>query len=351
LISSADELKSVESPDKDIAQKYRNLLDRKWTDIDVWPALIARSEEQLFAALRALFWPLAGTIAAFCIGVGAYGRSSLKGESAPKAAESDSLLQSARPPESLFGLSLVNLVVLGAGFGGCFLFEVNGFKWELTRFMIPGYGIGMLLAVASASHLLERHVNASRAKLWLAAFVMLVCFGPATFLAYTCIKNIYPVSGGFSFARRLERLVTRTGTGFSKEEYSAHIQGMLSNAVQFAAQRTAFGGVFTPFAILLRGTTISVEETNINMEPASQREALFLKLETLNLAASFDGVAVVDMVHENGADPDDCAFLVTIEHKDADPSTYKVPFKRRQKQLELGSVSRTQAVQRLLPWQ
>ena len=209
----------------------------------------------------------------------------------------------------------------------------------------------MLLVVGSAAHLIANNADESRVKTWLAALVAILCFGPTTFLAYNCLKNMVSQSGGLSFVRRIERLITRTGPGFSKGEYSTNIQGILSNAVQVASQRISFGGTFTPFALVLRGTALSVEETNVTLDAAKQTEALFQKLEDLSRSSSFNGVAVVEMVQENTAAPDDFAFVVTIEHLDADPSTYKIPFKRRQKNHELGGISRMDAPQRLLPWQ
>jgi hypothetical protein len=351
LVSGADEALSVESPLKESVQRFQRHLERKWIDAEAWPAIVVMGEEYLVSALRALFWPIAGTIAAFVLGVRAQRRGGIKRAvmAHNRGAQDTSVLEGL--PPYLFSLSLVNAVVLSAGFAACYLFEVNGYKWELTRFMIPGYGIGMLLVIGSGAHLIKEHADASRAKSWMAALIGVVCLGPAIFITYTCIRNIFSDIGGFTFARRAARMITLSGTGVSKGEYSAIIQSMLNNALQIAGQRTSFGGTFTPFALVLRDVSLSVEESNITLDASEQFESLFQKLEAIKLKSPFKAVALVNMVCGTESDPQDCSFWVTVEHVDADPAIYKFPFKRHGKNLEIGNFSKTEAAQRLIPWQ
>lgn len=350
FFSSCDDFKNAESPPVESVRKLHLLLDQKWKDIDVWPSILGMCEDYAFSALRALFWPLAGTVAAFLIGFNARRRLGSARASQELGSEESAVSGETLFLRYLFPLSVTNLFLFGAGAGACFLFEFNGFKWELSRFMIPGYGLGMILLVGSAGHVIDSFTSGARAINCMSAVVGLTCFGPATFLAYNCLRNISSGSAGFSFSKRLERLVTRTGVGVGRTEYTSNIQGILRNLLQIAGQRISFGGSFTPFALVLRATALQVEEANVTLDADKQEEALCKKLESLALQSPYDGVGIINIFRESGSAPEDGTFVVTIEHKDADPSVFKIPFRIKNKLVEFGTVSTSSGTQRLLPW-
>lgn len=118
----------------------------------------------------------------------------------------------------LRALFSVSVLLFSVGFLIAYPFILNGeFKWELSRFMIPGYTLSMVSLVVSLNRfylLLEGF----KAKLLLASISLLLFFGPAYNSVFIVYKNVVG-SGGFdSFAGRVEALLTFSGIVHGSEE-------------------------------------------------------------------------------------------------------------------------------------
>jgi hypothetical protein len=109
---------------------------------EVYRSQAFRIESLAWTACRMMFFPLVG-VCGFCLALCWRERR----EDAP-------LLNS-----RAFGLSAA--LSLAAGLGLAFLFDYNGFKWEMTRFMIPGAVLG-LVALILMSHAAERALVPAR---------------------------------------------------------------------------------------------------------------------------------------------------------------------------------------------
>jgi hypothetical protein len=73
------------------------------------------------------------------------------------------------------------------GFIICFTVMVNGFKWELSRFLIPGMTIGMLGFSLYVLMLLKREFKTNR--FWIYMIIFIIFCGPILDLFGTSLKN------------------------------------------------------------------------------------------------------------------------------------------------------------------
>ncbi len=156
---------------------------------EVYRSLTFRVESRAWTALRMMFFPIAGIVGLRLV-----------------------LLARARPagglpPADLNYLNGSAALCLAAGLGAAFVFEYHGFKWELTRFLIPGVLLGLISLILFA-HAVERTVSSKgpRVLLW-AVLVILGTTGPVVEFLVTAHKHfVGPESEHAPLSARLETL-------------------------------------------------------------------------------------------------------------------------------------------------
>jgi hypothetical protein len=103
----------------------------------------------------------------------------------------------------------INLTAILILFLGLFLnafFNIDGFKWELTRFLILGYFLGMFTLLLSLNFLHKKHILSRFLLLFIASFLT---FGPVVNSVYTIGNNLQ--SQGILYEERLQMLVNYIG--------------------------------------------------------------------------------------------------------------------------------------------
>ncbi|MGK5008325.1 hypothetical protein [Janthinobacterium sp. MDB2-8] len=144
-------------------------------------------EQLFFTSLRILFFPIAGLIAIFLIW---------------RKAGIPSNTQHYPITPSHATLSIFGIYTFLIGFLIDFTLLVNGYKWELSRFMIPGILIGMLGFSLYAIGFVDR--NLKKGRYFLAATVFIMICGPIVNLFATTAKNITDTPGSPSMAERIK---------------------------------------------------------------------------------------------------------------------------------------------------
>jgi hypothetical protein len=141
-------------------------------------------ESQLWMTLRLLFFPLAGILA-----LSAFGLSS----------KSDALDARSR---SFWAQATIGS--LFPGFVACFWFIYPGYKWELTRFLLPGV-MTTLPALVIVVHFIGMSVPRTRGWLWAA---LLICGTPGPLIQWSeGVVGSFLDAGAPPVSARLEKLL------------------------------------------------------------------------------------------------------------------------------------------------
>jgi len=94
------------------------------------------------------------------------------------------------------------------GFILCFSFSLNGYKWELSRFLIPGVSIGMLGMALTAIHFTKKTVPSR--KIFIFFISLFLLSGPAIDLVLTSGRNAFKFLNKDIFLSHFMELI---GTG------------------------------------------------------------------------------------------------------------------------------------------
>jgi hypothetical protein len=90
-------------------------------------------------------------------------------------------------------------VLLIFGFIFCFSFSLNGYKWELSRFLIPGISIGMIGISLATVHVLSKPACIQKPFVFLIS--LFVVFGPAVnFISTSSINAYYLIDNNILFS-------------------------------------------------------------------------------------------------------------------------------------------------------
>ena len=132
------------------------------------------SEQIVFTSLRVLFFPIVGILSLFLISRSNQDHAVLK--------HKDIALPSFR---LIYILGIYTFII---GFIISFSLSLNGYKWELSRFLIPGITIGMLAISLSVLRLFNKNSNSGH--FWLIALIVIMTIGPLMSMLSTEVKNI-----------------------------------------------------------------------------------------------------------------------------------------------------------------
>jgi len=142
------------------------------------PTALWFTEQLLMTALRVLFFPALGIAALYWVR-----------EAAPeRIVPGDDLV--------LPSLNLANAasIALGVGFLLAFSIELNGYKWELVRFLIPGIILGMLCFAVSFCALLERPQTSANFVAAVKVLLAIMFAGPSINIILTASQSIQTLS-------------------------------------------------------------------------------------------------------------------------------------------------------------
>ena len=108
-----------------------------------------------------------------------------------------------------YSLLLNGAVVFAVGF--CFAYfiygnkwEVYGIKWELSRFLIPGYVMGLIALVLSLKYLIATKVPPKMRALSWFAIIFIMTFGPIFDTMLTIVQNLTAQKDNLELLKRLE---------------------------------------------------------------------------------------------------------------------------------------------------
>jgi hypothetical protein len=130
-------------------------------------------EQVFFTSIRVLFFPILGIVALYYL--------------SRREMASPSLEQNIVAIPSVKTLLFLGAYVMLIGFIICFTVMVNGFKWEFSRFLIPGVTIGMLGFSLYVLMLLKSEFKANR--LWIYMGIFIIVCGSVLDLFGTSLKN------------------------------------------------------------------------------------------------------------------------------------------------------------------
>ena len=105
----------------------------------------------------------------------------------------------------------ISILLLLLGFGIAFVIQIGNYKWELSRFLIIGYSLGMIALVLSV-YVISRMLKSTLQKkiLW-AALLFFTAFGPLYNLAWTAAYHLFVKANSVGLPQRIYDLLTLSG--------------------------------------------------------------------------------------------------------------------------------------------
>lgn len=171
----------------DHAVSRRELLADARTNksMDALHELYYRAETDLFSVMRVSFFPILGTVMLWRI---------------VRRMKADG-------PHALKDLWFVSSFSLLCGIAISFSIMLNGYKWELSRFLIPGYLLGLVSFVVALDSMLDGTTKA-KARMIVAAALVAMTFGPVFNSGMILHRNVYFSKGNVvPFNERLKMIV------------------------------------------------------------------------------------------------------------------------------------------------
>jgi hypothetical protein len=160
---------------------------------DMYYALWYEIENDFFNSLRITFFPLFGLVLPWFI-------SGFR-----KVSLDDDL-------SNIKKLWFASLVIFLLGYFIVFLGDFNGYKWELSRFMLLGYAISPICFLAGMNIILKK---ISKRNSWLIIFIVMfvMTFGPITLVISQIRKNVFDSGNNkvLPFSERFNMLVNLQG--------------------------------------------------------------------------------------------------------------------------------------------
>ena len=153
--------------------------------MDALHELYYRAETDLFSVIRVSFFPILGIVMLWRI----------------------AKRMKAAGPHVLKDLCFVSAFTLLCGIAISYSIMLNGYKWELTRFLIPGYLLGLVSFVVALDSVLEGTTKV-KARMIVAAVLVAMTFGPVFNSVMILHRNIYLSKPNVvSFNERLKLIV------------------------------------------------------------------------------------------------------------------------------------------------
>ena len=131
-------------------------------------------EQSFITSIRVLFWPLLGIILI---------RNKIK----INENKLDGLGKLAPSLNIILSIGFFTLII---GFLLSYSISLNGYKWELSRFMIPGVAIGMVALILT---ILENFKSKRIGVLSFITLFILLIGGPVFDLIYNIFKNLFQI--------------------------------------------------------------------------------------------------------------------------------------------------------------
>jgi len=299
-------------------------------------------EDFAFQALRVMLYPMAG----FVLALWAWRVTRARRGKVPKG-DSDN--------PQMRELALCGGLVFLCGGAVSYLFAVGGYKWELTRFLMPGIALGLMALPAALYHLL-RHL-ARKAVWWVLSVTMcLLVFGPTWSMGLGLVKILVWDRSESSVEWRIKRVLAKTDAPMSRDTAIAHASRLVQQAVQTSLQVLAAEGSIRPFALVAtRGTAAIVSfpgnPVAATVTPELQRQAIEDELRRRGASGAYIAVAVASherIVNKPEATTGD-AIRVSVEGEDIDAIECIVPFATAGGRITVGAVDNQLRKQNLLP--
>jgi hypothetical protein len=156
--------------------------------------IISVSDQLITNGLKVIFWPLFGILGLFIM----IKLNHLKnGNLLSKQLESDyNILSFIAFSVFLIGLLLNSFI------------SISGYKWELSRFLIIGYFLGMFCLVISLNFLFRKRVLS---KVGIYFFVILITIGPVVNSFANIFANIFYTKNSNTFFEKINVLINTSG--------------------------------------------------------------------------------------------------------------------------------------------
>lgn len=105
----------------------------------------------------------------------------------------------------LFYCSIITFCI---GFMLTFVFKISGYKWELSRFLILGYFLGMVCLVVLFDYLNSNNLLSKKTVLILS---MIIIIGPVLNSLLIILKNLFSLNNSLGFLERISILIDTLG--------------------------------------------------------------------------------------------------------------------------------------------